>query len=188
MPAWLAPVLQGAASLAGGAASGLGAWKSQMAANQANKEIAQAQMDFQERMSNTAWQRGVADMKAAGINPMLAVTKGGASSPAGASARMEAAGARGLEAALSSALGTSQMKQQKYQNKFIQAQTDAIEVNTAKARAMMPIYKKAEEILNKLTSSNPKDRPDAYNLLMKLIDQRTPYPLDAPKGTGGGGY
>lgn len=45
---------------------------------------AQKEMDYQTQMSNTSWQRGVADMKAAGINPMLAVSQGGASAPSGA--------------------------------------------------------------------------------------------------------
>lgn len=52
---------------------------------------AMRQMDFQERMSNTSWQRSVADMKAAGINPMLAFSKGGASSPIGTMAQSSSA-------------------------------------------------------------------------------------------------
>lgn len=43
------------------------------------------QMQFQERMAGTTYQRAVKDMMAADLNPMLAYSQGGAPSPAGAS-------------------------------------------------------------------------------------------------------
>lgn len=54
------------------------------AANEANERIAARQMSFQERMSNSAYQRAMVDMKKAGLNPMLAYQQGGASAPSGA--------------------------------------------------------------------------------------------------------
>jgi pyridoxal biosynthesis lyase PdxS len=94
----VAPIIAGGISSAG-----------QAQANAANERIAKDNRSFQERMSNTSYQRAMADMKKAGLNPMLAFKQGGASTPAAATATMGNIGAAGVQGALGSAQASSAM-------------------------------------------------------------------------------
>lgn len=76
-------VIPAAASLVGGYMANRGREDAAVAANAASAESVAKQIEFQREMSNTSYQRAVADMRAAGINPMLAALKGGASTPSG---------------------------------------------------------------------------------------------------------
>lgn len=90
-------IVSGAGNLLGGVASGY-----------ANYLSSKKQMDFQERMSNTSWRRGVKDMRKAGINPMLAVSEGGASSPSGAGFSV----GNPVEGAISSAMEARRLRKE----------------------------------------------------------------------------
>lgn len=77
--------------MSGGLGTALGAglgYLSGDATNEMQKKLSREQMAFQERMSSTAYQRAMADMRKAGLNPMLAYKQGGASTPAGAMAKL----------------------------------------------------------------------------------------------------
>lgn len=62
----------------------------QKAMNQFNLDEAQKQRDWEEQMSNTAYQRQVKDMQAAGVNPAMAMSGSGASTPSGVAATASA--------------------------------------------------------------------------------------------------
>lgn len=150
----------GILDFAGGVLGALGGAMGAQQERDFEAKQAAAQMAFQERMSSTAYQRATADMKKAGLNPLLAYEQGGASSPAGAMAQGvgNIVGAATSSAAQGLALVKSLQKQNaeidkiKSEKENVEASTDNIDLDTALKGYGR--YGKREELTNFFTDRN----------------------------------
>ena len=144
--------------LVGSAASGL-----------FGKRQAQTQMDFQKQMSDTAAQRAVKDLRAAGLNPMLAATGGlTASSPSGAMTTVDPT-TTGKQVALMNA-----------QIKNIQAATDKLRTENEVAKGGR-ISKELGLEPAKAINSIVKDVGSSAKSLMNTVAPLDPFKMKVKK-------
>ena len=120
--------------------------------NAANRRAAEDANSWSERMSNTAHQREVSDLRAAGLNPILSVNKG-ASTPSPQVARMENTIGPAVNSALSSASTMASLHMQNKQvNSNVGLQAAQIESQGAQAKQSLASAKQADLQSTKLSS------------------------------------
>lgn len=127
-----AALISGGASLVGG-----------LFGNQSAKREAERNRNFQERMSNTEVQRRVQDLKAAGLNPMLAYSSA-ASAPSGSMANIDQnVGGKAVSTAVETYLASQMVKKQEAEIALTNATTVKTSEDARKSKAEADIVEKS---------------------------------------------
>lgn len=122
------------------------------------------QMDFQREMSNTAWQRAVQDMRLAGINPIMAASQGGASTPGGAAG---GGGMARIEDAISPAVASAQHARRLRAELRVMRETEQKIYNDAQLARNQSIESASRNVL--VQDQQNRTRAETENLRMQNL-------------------
>jgi len=169
--------------LTGGAVSNA---KSVEETNRLNMEESQRNRDFQLGASNTGYQRSVADLKAAGLNPALAYSNGPASTPSGATATASAPRKGDIGANLASNAKMGMGEAAALNNTQSQTELNKVnaEVGEITSQKLSANAKEAEQNIEKIKAETERSRAEAQRAKMaeKVDRMNMPAKKEAARG------
>ena len=147
-----AALISGGASLLGG-----------MMQNKAAKSASARQMAFQKDMSNTSYQRGMSDMKKAGLNPILAGKFGGASTPSGSTYQPQNVATNAVQQ-----FNQTKLIGEQARNQQLDADLKALDYNALKKMGLSPMMMR-HTVLNQAGSEIYSNAKDIYGSVKKEL-------------------
>ena len=175
---FIGSLISGAASLIGGSLANRQRAQQAANANQLSQASSALQMQFQERMSNTAHQREVKDLRAAGLNPILSSKYGGASTPSGASYTGQKAEVADVVTPAAQAYWSAKSVQAQVKN--TEAQTENLGIDSQQKQQDL---RHGEYKIERLQNLTIKERQELLYIMPERINQAKQATIQSKIGT-----